>query len=131
MVLAPITVNTTSIPQTPPPASLTVIGLVAGLEDLSTVLAVPARPHAIRTMRDAELYFGVSGDMYKAIRLILSITDVYIVGCMFSAADAATIEDNAIEAIAAMERAVQITSFNRRFLLFQDSTTRLILLQKN
>ena len=57
MVLAPITVNTTSIPQTPPPASLTVIGLVAGLEDFSTVLSVPARPHAIRTMMEAELVF--------------------------------------------------------------------------
>ena len=111
MVLAPITVDVTSIPQTPPPASLTVIGLVAGLEDLSTVLSVPGRPHAVRTMRDAELYFGSAGDMYKAIRFILSIVDVYIVGCMFSAADVATIEDNAIEAIAAMERAVQITGY--------------------
>ena len=111
MVLAPITVDVTSVPQTLPPASTTVIGLVAGLEDLSTVLAIPARPQAIRTLADVELYFGSAGDMYKACRLILSIVDVRIIGCMFSAADAATIEQNALDAIVAMERAVQITGF--------------------
>ena len=111
MVLAPITVDVTSVAQISPPASLTVIGLVAGLEDLSTVLALPARPQLVQTMQEAELYFGSAGDMYKAIRLIYSIANVRIIGSMFSAADAATIEDNAIEAITAMERAVQLTGF--------------------
>ena len=126
VTLAPIQVDITSVPTTPPPGSLTVVGVVAGVEYIPPLIRsiseTVSRPIAIQNLDDAQLAFGLDSYAYLAAQHVLAISDTYVLGILFEIGDRDAngvplvvyadrdpddIKADGIQAISDMESAVQ------------------------